>query len=48
MRLVLLEVRAGNHAAIRLYRAVGFEATGERLGYYANGEDACLMQLRLR
>jgi len=47
-RLVLLEVRAGNAGAIALYRAAGFEVTGERRAYYANGEDALLMAIELR
>jgi dihydroorotate dehydrogenase electron transfer subunit len=39
-----LEVRTSNHGAIALYRQVGFVSTGERSGYYENGEDAILMQ----
>src|SRR6185503_3998075 len=40
-RLVLLEVRRSNGAAIRLYRSQGFHAIGVRKGYYAeNSEDA--------
>ncbi|MEJ2201869.1 MAG: ribosomal protein S18-alanine N-acetyltransferase [Desulfuromonadaceae bacterium] len=41
----LLEVRAGNTAAIALYRALGFEAVARRSKYYADGEDALLMEL---
>ena len=39
-RYVLLEVRASNGAAIALYDAAGFERTGVRPRYYADGEDA--------
>lgn len=40
-----LEVRAGNAAALALYRAVGFIEDGRRVGYYRpNGEDALLMR----
>ena len=40
-----LEVRAGDAAAIRFYRASGFEP-GERVaGYYARREDALRMRL---
>jgi [ribosomal protein S18]-alanine N-acetyltransferase len=46
VRLVLLEVRRSNRAAIRLYRAVGFSAMGIRSRYYAdNQEDAIDMTL---
>ncbi len=34
-----LEVRASNHAAIRLYESAGFQLLGRRKGYYNNGED---------
>jgi ribosomal-protein-alanine N-acetyltransferase len=46
-RLVLLEVRRSNRAAIRLYRAFGFKAIGVRRGYYSDGEDAIEMMLTL-
>ena len=40
----LLEVRAGNAAAIALYRRFGFRVVGRRAAYYKdNGEDALLM-----
>jgi ribosomal-protein-alanine N-acetyltransferase len=47
-RLVLLEVRRSNGAAIALYESAGFRATGVRRRYYAsNGEDALIMMLGL-
>lgn len=45
-----LEVRRSNTAAMRLYRALGFEETGFRRDYYRarqGREDAVLMQKRL-
>lgn len=42
-----LEVRWDNTAAIALYRALGFEETGHRSGYYSDGEDALLMRCRV-
>jgi ribosomal-protein-alanine N-acetyltransferase len=47
IRLVLLEVRRGNRAAIGLYRHLAFAAMGIRPGYYADGEDAVEMMLVL-
>ncbi len=51
MRLVLLEVRVSNIAAIHLYRRYGFGEIGRRKHYYpvAPGirEDAIVMQLLL-
>ena len=47
VRLVLLEVRRSNGAAIALYRRVGFVATHVRRGYYADGEDAVEMLVEL-
>ena len=49
---LLLEVRAGNQAALTLYRHAGFGEDGRRHGYYParNGgqrEDALLMSLPL-
>ncbi|PRY63100.1 ribosomal-protein-alanine N-acetyltransferase [Vreelandella songnenensis] len=50
---LLLEVRAGNQAAIALYRHFGFVHDGQRKGYYpavdqtAGREDALLMSLVL-
>ncbi|HVY30088.1 MAG TPA: ribosomal protein S18-alanine N-acetyltransferase [Polyangiaceae bacterium] len=47
-RLVLLEVRASNAAALALYGALGFEELDRRARYYADtGEDAVVMQLVL-
>jgi len=46
-RLVLLEVRPSNEAALGLYRAVGFTTTGLRARYYADDEDAVEMSLTL-
>jgi len=41
-----LEVRAGNEAAIRLYRKLGYRQAALRKGYYPdNKEDACVMWL---
>lgn len=39
---LFLEVRPSNAAAIRLYRACGWEPCGRRPGYYPDGEDAAL------
>ena len=44
IRLVYLEVRPTNKAAITLYETFGFEKLGIRRRYYRNGEDAILMQ----
>ena len=33
-----------NEPAIGLYRALGFEESGKRKGYYQDGEDAVLMK----
>lgn len=46
--MACLEVRAGNHAAQRLYRSCGFEVDGRRKSYYREPtEDALLMTLSL-
>jgi [ribosomal protein S18]-alanine N-acetyltransferase len=45
--IVLLEVRESNQAAIRLYKTVGFQIVGRRKRFYADGEDALLMNLVL-
>ncbi len=45
---LLLELRASNAAALRLYLRMGFVLEGRRRGYYQNPEeDAMLMGLRL-
>ena len=44
----LLEVRASNHLAQKLYGTFGFRQYGRRRSYYTNpDEDAILMQLQL-
>lgn len=48
LRVVHLEVRASNAAAIRLYRRHGFREVGRRTRYYEGREDAVLMSLALR
>ncbi|WP_394833668.1 ribosomal protein S18-alanine N-acetyltransferase [Pendulispora rubella] len=45
VRLVLLEVRRSNGAAMALYRTLGFSAMGVRRGYYSDGEDGIEMML---
>jgi len=48
VRILLLEVRRSNRAAIKLYRGFGFTALGVRPAYYAdNDEDALEMILAL-
>lgn len=44
---LVLEVRAGNGAAIALYESAGFARTGLRRRYYADGEDALTYRLEL-
>ncbi len=44
---VLLEVRASNVAAIRLYEQAGFTRFNVRERYYSDGEDAVEMMLTL-
>jgi len=45
-RLLLLEVRRSNAAAIALYESCGFQTTGVRRGYYSDtGEDALEMRI---
>jgi ribosomal-protein-alanine N-acetyltransferase len=46
-RTMFLEVRAGNVAARRLYRRLGFRDLGVRRGYYGPGQDAIVMELKL-
>ena len=42
-----LEVRVTNQEAISLYKKLGFEVTRTIHGYYADGEDACVMTVKL-
>ena len=44
---MLLEVRVSNQSAIGLYEKYGYEKYGLRENYYADGEDAYLMQKSL-
>jgi ribosomal-protein-alanine N-acetyltransferase len=47
--LIFLEVRAGNEAAKRLYRSMGFAFRGVRKGYYTDtGEDAVILDREVR
>ena len=46
-RALVLEVRPSNRGAFRLYRQLGYDVIARRPRYYANGEDALLMCLRL-
>ena len=41
---VMLEVRADNSAALRLYERFGFERISVRRRYYPDGADACIMR----
>lgn len=45
---LLLEVRADNPGAQRLYRRSGFETIHQRLRYYPDGGDALIMRKRLK
>jgi [ribosomal protein S18]-alanine N-acetyltransferase len=42
-RRMLLEVRPDNHAAVALYRRLGFEPITTRRDYYGPGRDAMVM-----
>lgn len=44
---VALEVAETNHAALRLYRSVGFAVVGRRPDYYGPGSPAVLMSCRV-
>jgi ribosomal-protein-alanine N-acetyltransferase len=47
-RLITLEVRPSNTAALNLYRKLGFKMLGARKGYYTNPpEDAFVLSLHL-
>jgi ribosomal-protein-alanine acetyltransferase len=49
LRVVLLEVRASNAAALALYQGLGFVELDRRRRYYSDPEeDAVVMQLELR
>ena len=48
VRVVSLEVAVGNSSARAFYAAVGFEETGRRPRYYARGEDALVLERRVR
>lgn len=43
-REAILEVRASNEAALRLYRGFDFQILFRRKAYYDNGEDAVVMR----
>lgn len=45
---VTLEVRRSNEEARRLYHSLGFAHIGVRRAYYRDGEDALLLELKLR
>jgi len=45
--VMLLEVAAGNAAALALYRALGFAEVGRRRRYYADGADALVLRREL-
>jgi ribosomal-protein-alanine N-acetyltransferase len=44
---VRLEVRVSNNAALALYRKLGFRIVGRTRGYYADGEDAYILNRSL-
>lgn len=46
-QVVWLEVRAGNDAAVSLYRKTGFVQISTRKRYYSDGEDALVMKYTL-
>lgn len=43
---LVLEVRASNESALRLYKKVGFKETHRRTKFYSDGEDAIVMELK--
>jgi ribosomal-protein-alanine N-acetyltransferase len=45
---VFLEVRVSNEAALRLYKAAGFEVAETLTNYYSDGEDGYRLSLRDR
>ena len=46
LRFITLEVRAGNGAAIALYRKFGFEEVGRRKNYYERPKEDALIMTR--
>ncbi len=46
--LVKLELRKSNLVALHFYLRNEFKQTGVRPGYYGDGEDAILMERRIR
>lgn len=46
-KFLRLEVRKSNTHAISLYERSGFGVIGRKIGYYADGEDALVMQKQL-
>lgn len=49
LRMVTLEVRESNQAAISLYRSLGFKETGRRKSFYTKPlEDGVIMTLELK
>jgi ribosomal-protein-alanine N-acetyltransferase len=46
-KIALLEVRAGNLGARRLYESLGFKRTGERPGYYGERSESAILMERL-
>ncbi len=46
--LLRLELRNSNVAAMEFYLARGFKPIGTRPGYYGDGEDATIMEKRVR
>jgi len=45
--LLTLEVRAGNKAALAMYKALDYVHAGWRRNYYGDGEDAVVMTKRI-
>ena len=43
-KLMLLEVRVSNSAAMSLYKKLGFKELYRRKNYYPDGEDAIVME----
>ncbi|RUM28798.1 MAG: ribosomal-protein-alanine N-acetyltransferase [Aquifex sp.] len=47
VKRVILDVRKSNLRAINLYKKIGFKVVTERKGYYSDGENALLMELKI-